>query len=526
MEINRLILVILLAFCLSAIGSPVAGFPFSRKVDSIQIVFDSQQLVLPGEQFRIGIASRGKNGKIKNTTGLLHGSVWWWKYKVEVTGGTNVGGRIAVNEQLVPSKGKYINIKVYPRKHPELMKELLLPLNYETKIAYQPTNTFDKAPGSQIKGELVTEFNNGVTRVCENLQNSRESNYFQFSTLGGSWEKGKFTIDPDFTKIDQHRAALIVNSLRNKSVADTFAVLLDYKHAYKLYPSGSSGMPGFSGMSGSAGSSGGNGYDGQNGQNGDDGSDGPEIGIWVDHYRDSLLNSDLLYVFAQNLLSGEEFRYLINPQGGKLAVSSIGGTGGDGGTGGNGGSGGQGLEGDKRIERHMEKRIVKKPVTHKVIQKRSRTTKDADGKEVVVEIEVEMDETVYVDQEIQVEVEVVSYGPGGPGGNGGWGGVGGLGGPGGYGGNITLYFTEDALPYQNVILASSTGGSGGSNGSGGAGGSGGSGGYGNPSGTNGRGGQSGPSVMGWADRGGSGKIRIKPTEDFFFYVPKEKESGK
>ena len=182
METNRLILFVFLAFCLSGFGSPVAGFPFSRKVDSIQIVFDSHQLVLPGESFRIGITSYYKNGKIKHTAGLLGGSVWWMKYKVEVIGGTDFGGRISVNELLVPSIGKYINIKAYPRRQPELIKELLLPLNYETKIVYRPTNSFDKAPGSQIRGELVTEFNNGVRRVYQNLRNNKESEYFHFST--------------------------------------------------------------------------------------------------------------------------------------------------------------------------------------------------------------------------------------------------------------------------------------------------------------------------------------------------------
>ena len=521
MEINRHILIILLAFCLSGIGSPVAGFPFSRKVDSLQIVFDPQQLVLPGESFRIGIASYTKNGKIKNTTGLLGGSVWWLKYKVDVTGGANVAGRIWVDEQLVPSKEKYINIKVYPRKQPELMKEMLLPLNYETQIVYRPTNSFDKSPGSQIKGELVTSFNNGITRVCENLRNSRESDYFHFSPQGGSWEKGKFIIDPDFTKIDEHRAALIINSLRNESVADTFAVQLDYRHAYMLHPRGSSGMPGFSGMSGSSGSSGGNGYDGQNGQSGEYGSDGPEMGIWVDLYRDSILNSDLLYVYTQNLWTGEESRYLINPDGGKLDVSSNGGSGGSGGVGGNGGAGGQGVEGEKWIEKHIEKRIVKKPIIKKVIRKEKKKVVDAEGKEVEVEVDVEVEETVYVDEVIEVEVEVVRQGPGEDGGDGGWGGDGGLGAPGGYGGNITLYFTDDAWYYQNVIVASSTGGSGGTNGSGGSGGSGGAGGYGNPNGRSGSGGQSGSWGMGWAGSGGNGKITIKPTEEFFFYTPKE-----
>ena len=519
METNRLKLVLLLTFLLSAICKPVAALSLSRKVDSIQIVFDAEQLVLPGESFRIGIVSHEKNGKVKYTAGLLGGSVWWMKYKIDVIGGTDFGGRIWVNDQLVPSRGKYIGIKAYPRKQPELIKELLLPLNFETNIVYRPTNNFDKAPGSQIRGELVTEFNNGMRRVCENLRNSRESEYFHFSTHGGSWKNGKFTIDPDFTQIKEHRSALIVSSLRNQSIADTFSVLLDYRHTYDLHLSGSSGFPGFSGSSGSSGTSGSNGYDGEDGQNGEYGSDGPDLGIWVDLYHDSILNCDLLYVYAQNLWTGEESRYLINPDGGKLSVSSAGGSGGSGGSGGNGGAGGQGLEGEKWMEKHIEQKIVKKPVIKKVLRKEKKKVIDAEGKEVEVEVDVEVNETVYVDEIIEVEVEVPMQGPGGDGGDGGWGGAGGLGAPGGYGGNINLYFTDDAWKYQYVIVASSRGGSGGMNGSGGNGGSGGSGGSGNPNGRNGSGGRSGPSAMGWAGSGGSGKIMIKPTDEFFFYLP-------
>lgn len=526
MKTNCIILVVLLAFWFAPPGKAVSGFPLAPKVDSIQIIMDQQQLVLPGESFRIGIAAHTKNGKIKNTAGLLGGALWWMKYKVEVTGGTNSGGRISVNEQLVPSKGKYISIKAYPRKQPELIKELIVPLNYETKIVFQPTDRFDKAPGSQVRGELVSEFNNGDSRIYQNLRNRKEAGNFKFTSQGGSWNNGQFFIDPDFMKIEGHRAALIVNSLRNQSVSDTFAVLLDYKHTYDLRVRGSSGSPGFSGSEGSSGLSGGDGYDGLDGQYGEGGSDSPELGIYVDLYHDSILNSNLLYVYAQNLWTGEESWYLINPQGGKLEVSSIGGSGGSGGSGGNGGSGGQGLEGEKWIETHIEKQIVKKPVIKKVIQKRTRKTTDAEGKEVEVEIDVEVEETVYVDEVIEVVVEVVKQGPGGDGGDGGWGGAGGLGGPGGYGGDITLYFTDDALPYQHVIQASSSGGSGGSNGNGGSGGYGGQGGYGNPNGRSGSGGQSGPSAIGWADSGASGTISVKPTEEFFFYTPKVEVSEK
>ena len=159
-------LIIFLAFLFSGINCAAAGFLFAPKIDSIQLVFDDQQLILPGESFQIGIISYYRNGKIRKTIGLSGGTAWWWRYKVEVSSGTDFSGRISVNDQLLPSKGKYIDIKAWPRKQPELAKELLLPLNFETKIEYRPTADFDKAPGSQIKGELLTEFNNGQIRIC------------------------------------------------------------------------------------------------------------------------------------------------------------------------------------------------------------------------------------------------------------------------------------------------------------------------------------------------------------------------
>jgi len=523
MKKPHLYLIALLSFLFSGIAQPVAGFPFTPKMDSIKVVFDDKQLVLPGESFHIGIVSYYKNGKVKSTVGLDGGTVWWWRYKVEVSGGTDFGGRISVNEELVPSKGKYVGIKVWPRKQPGLVKERLLPLNYETKITWRPTAEFDKAPSSQIKGVMITEYNNGIQRVSSNLRNKKESANFQFTGEGGSYKNGKFTIEPDFSKIQDHRAALIVNSLRNTSVSDTFSILLDYRHAYNLQLQGSSGMIG---SSGSAGSPGFPGSDGQNGQNGEFGTDGPDISVWVDLYMDSVLNCNLLYVYAQNLWTGEESRYLINPDGGSLTVTSNGGSGGSGGSGGVGGNGGDGNDGQKWIEKKFEKKIVKQPVTKKVVKKQKRKVTNADGKEVEIEEDVEVDEVVMVDVEVEVEVDVEVQGPGEDGGDGGWGGAGGFGGEGGSGGNITLYFTDDARPYQHLFIAHSIGGSGGTHGSGGTGGSGGSGGHGNPNGRNGLGGSHGSSASGWVDNGQSGQIIIKPTEEFFFYTPKGQTTGK
>lgn len=116
------------------------------------------------------------------------GNVWWWRYKLEVSGGTDFSGSISVNEEL-------------------------------------------------IKGELLTEFNNGQTRICSDLRNSRESENFQ------------------------------------KSVTDTFSVLLDYKHLITARSEGGSG--GIHGSGGSGGHGGRGGSGNPNGNNGLNGQSGP-----------------------------------------------------------------------------------------------------------------------------------------------------------------------------------------------------------------------------------------------------------
>jgi hypothetical protein len=489
--------------------------------DSIQLIYDQQQLILPGESFRIGVIAYYRNEKVKQTMGLCGGSTLWWRYKVEVTGGSFFNGNVTVNSSLVPSKGKYIEITVSPRKEPGMRRSLLIPLNYETQLEFRPSAQFDRAPGCTVEGELLARFDNNQTRIYTNLRGRDATNLFSFETRGGEWQKGKFIIESDITRIEKHRSDLIVKALRNQQAADTFTVQLDYKHPYKLRVSGSSGFWGFSGSHGSNGSTGQHGGHGGPGGFGEMGDDGPDIGVWADLYYDSLLNCNLLYVYAENLWKGQEFRYLINPEGGSLLVGSYGGSGGNGGDGGHGGDGGQGYEGEKWVERHVEKKTIKEPVVKKKKRTEKRKRTNSEGKEEEYEVEVEYEVTEYVDKVIDVVVEVVKQGPGGPGGDGGCGGPGGLGAPGGYGGNIDLYFTADAKPYMGLIRALSVGGSGGKHGSGGYGGSGGRGGSGNPDGRSGASGCNGPSVLGWADSGGSGRITVSDTEEFFEYVPSE-----
>ncbi len=490
---------------------------FSFKVDSVQILFDRNQLILPGESFKIGVESYHKNGKVKKTMGVDGGSVLWMRYEVEVAGGTARGGKITVSPQLMPSKGKYIELKVYPKKQPELAKHLLIPLNYETNITFEPENNFDKAPGAMIDGVLVSTFDNGMSRVLKKLNRNNESEHFRFFGNGGYWERGKFYIDEDFLNIENHQASVIVQSLRNYSVADTFTVFLDYRHSYRLNFRGGSGMSGFSGTSGMSGSTGYNGGNGEPGQYGEPGYDAPDLGVWSDLYYDSVLNCNLLYVFAQNFNTGEEFRYLVNPDGGSFSISTIGGSGGNGGNGGRGGDGGRGADGSIWYEQKVVEKVEKKPRIRNVEKKVIKKVTDAEGKETEVEETVLEQETYYVDEVVRETISVKHQEPGEQGGDGGDGGNGGLGGPGGRGGDVYLYFTEDSRGYERLFNVQTDGGTGGLNGSGGAGGNGGSGGNGEPNGSSGYQGYSGFSPMGWASDGWDGDVYIGATEEF--YVP-------
>jgi hypothetical protein len=516
MEKRLSILKAILLVLISGTAIPVSASWLRPVPDSIRIIFGQNELRLPGESFRIGVVAYYNNGKVKKTTGLAGGSVFWWRYKVVVSGGKVNSGKITVNDQLMPSKGKYISVEVFPRKHEGLKKTLLLPLNFETEIEFRPEPGFEKSPGSRIRGTIVACFDNGMIRTYD-PGSKRGVELYQFLTDGGAWKEGQFIIEHDFTQIIDHCSSLVVVSNRNTSVTDTFSVLLDYIHKYQLNGQGRPGINGFSGTDGSAAPHGRDGQDGYPGRDGEEGYDGPDMDVWTDCYFDSLLNCNLLYVFAQNSRTGEEFRYLINPEGGSLSVVSRGGNGGFGGTGGDGGSGGDGRDGKRWTEKRIEKKIVKQPVVKKVIKKEMKKVLNSEGKEVEKEVEVETEETVYVDVEKEIVVEVEMQGPGEDGGHGGWGGPGGLGGPGGYGGTIHLYFTEDARPFKSVIIAKSPGGSGGMHGNGGRGGHGGDGGHGRPDGRPGRRGHDGPSAFGLAEEGIDGQIIIGSADEFFLY---------
>jgi hypothetical protein len=356
-----------------------------------------------------------------------------------------------------------------------------------------------------------------MERICD-IKSDKDAINFIIFTNGLSWRKGKFTIEPDFTKIVEHQVDLEVVPRRNPTIHNTFSVLLDYKHDYNLSFYGSSGLSGFDGFDGASGICGSNGGNGAPGGWGEPGYDGPDIGVWTDTYFDSTLNCNLLYVFAENFQTGQEFKNLINPDSGKFSVTSKGGDGGNGGNGGDGGNGGNGADGEIWYETKIEKRTVSKPFTETVTKKIKKTITNSEGKLEEVEEEVTEQITVYRNVVEEYEVKIMHQKPGYDGGNGGCGAPGGDGGHGGFGGNIFLYFTHDAQQFENSIVAQSFGGSGGFWGSGGSPGSGGRGGNGSPNGSSGFSGSSGSSGFSGSS-GYSGNIFKGSTKEFFFYGP-------
>jgi hypothetical protein len=167
-------------------------------------------------------------------------------------------------------------------------------------------------------------------------------------------EKGVVSVpeDPRATEGKTGHISITIPSHPDVAAAD-LDIPLRYDYAFKTTISGSSGSSGFNGSDGTSGSSGstgsmdpnnpsaggdgGNGGDGSNGSDGGRGGDAPPVTILVAMKPGShpLLQVSVTAIGHRNL-------YLVDPQGGSLAVNSVGGSGGSGGKGGRGGSGGSG----------------------------------------------------------------------------------------------------------------------------------------------------------------------------------------
>lgn len=419
-----------------------------QEIESAQLIYDRNILRLPNTDLSFGVGVALKNGEHTKTLGYLKGTSWWRNFRFEVDGGYYLFRRLYIANSSKYSKDQFITVKVFYRKNDSLLAEKKIPLNYETGLEIISQDNFVKAPGRHIKLDFKKTYDNGNCIYLKHGFGSRNvTNKLDLSFSGGSLKHKGMAITTNVDIIKKHEVACIASLKKKNAICDTFSVQLDYIDTYKYNSAASSGFSGSSGPNGANGSTGSDGSFGAHAQHGENGSRGHDFDVLVDAYYDEILECDLLRVKVVDLYSNRERKYLVNPNGSVIKVTSYGGDGGCGGRGGDGGDGGKGANGSEWTE---EKQVN--------------------------------DSTV---------VTVDKVGPAQDGGNGGCGGDGGIGGRGGDGGNIVVIHTVAAQKYIGCVHALSLPGSGGSGGSAGSGGTLGKGGNGEPDGNNGNNGHSG-----------------------------------
>lgn len=167
-------------------------------------------------------------------------------------------------------------------------------------------------------------------------------------------KKGNLSLPHDPRKSDGKTAHVEISAPSHPDLHAALDIPLRYDYPFVSSFAGSNGTDGMNGADGSSGmdgtpgsidpnnpSPGGNGADGSDGSNGGDGGNGgngPDVQVRV-----TLRQGAHPMLQAAVLAQGHRERfYLIDPQGGSLAVSSVGGRAGSGGRAGRGGRGGSG----------------------------------------------------------------------------------------------------------------------------------------------------------------------------------------
>jgi hypothetical protein len=429
-------------------------------------------LLLSGSSHKIGFTAYTDEGKILRTTGFLKGTLRWSDFKVETGNARYSSGKVSIPKTKVDENLLFIPFKIRLKYQPEKIFYDTLWMNFEKEISIYPINTFKKSPGAKVLFGMDVTYNNNKEVSYHSLSNVKKAmTAYEVLVKGGAYRDGAFTISNNIFENTDHKPGFMVRLLKNPDVFTTMDILLDYKDQYSIYGDGNSGMGGFSGSNGSSGLTGEHGQSGEDGKNGYDGNYGHDIDVFADMYFDSILNTNLMKVFVDDLTTKKQHHFLINPNGGNLMVNANGGYGGLGGFGGWGGDGGNGFKGEMYTD-YVNDEVA---------------TKDTAGQE----------HKEIVPRAIQRQKK------GGEGGFGGSGGYGGAGGNGGDGGHVILYYTPAVKSQLYLIQCIVHGGDGGRGGSGAHGGDGGKGGEGNPKGRNGLHGKNGvEGVSGYSGRQG------------------------
>ena len=474
-------------FALIILSISLMSFSFHRKVRNID-PYDIKKislrcdslLLLPGSEHKMGLVIFTADNEVFKTSGFLKGTVRWKNFDINIQNARFKNGTITI-DKTDDQRNTFVALNISPKHQPEKIFHDTLWLNYEKEIRVFPLNSFKKIPGTKLKFGLEVTYDNYKQEVfTSNRALKKVLPDYEIITKGGRQENGEFIVSNDIFDNPDHTPGFLIQLKNDTNVYDILDFQFDYKENYKYSAAGNSGMFGSSGFSGASGSTGEHGRPGRDGEHGADGYNGDDIDVFVDVYYDSIVKSDLIKVFVENVSTRKQLHYLIHPQGGSLFINATGGRGGSGGDGGRGGNGGNGTTGEFYTE-YIKETIIKK---------------DTAGREIKEEI----------------TKQITKQRPGGDGGHGGPGGYGGVGGNGGEGGYIIVYYTPAANRYLDLIKIDTSGGYGGDGGDGGNGGSGGSGGSGRPSGRNGSQGMNGMDGPSGYD-GLNGRVEYKLTDN-------------
>ena len=381
-------------FCsLTASAAPAAPELLAKKLrkkpSSIELAYDDQDLRIPNAIFVIGVKAKMPDGTELRTRNW-GGKLGMKNFRFEVSGGQYQFGKI----RIAPDNfSGFVTIHVSARKFPDVSTSVKLPLNKEMQLLVDHKALGDAAPGEKYRLAIEAIFDNGYRLPVGNRKLPFKNYHFQVT--GGTIRRGLVKIAEDPDRIIAHRVAVDITPKSNPDVPTTSFFPLDYIKRYRYSNGGAFGLSGFNGRNGSGGGPGQSGQQGGNGEHGDHGRHAPVVAVYVDVYYDKQFGGEL--IVAEVISEGRFTKYLINPTGGSLRLSAVGGSGGDGGAGGDGGRGGDGRDGKVRI------------------------------------LKEQVNDSTYR--------EVREIGPAQDGGNGGDGGFGGDGGHGGDGGDIYVHFT-------------------------------------------------------------------------------------
>jgi hypothetical protein len=344
---NKRSLILLLVIILQPLHFSAGTSLRNKQVARLRVIYDQNQLRLPGSSIKLGIVAYLKNGDSVCTRGFLNGKVAWRNYNFEIEGGKFRNGNIRIGGGIDNTLEQQLIIKVASKHQPEISDYEIVNFNYSVKITLYHEGIIQKSPGQSFKIGVEARMDDGkIIRTGSSRSWWNTFDPYEVTVEGGQKINSRIYLHDSPDAFYQHQVKIKAWSRMNPSLVDSIFFLLDYRGESRLVVSGFDGFSGFAGIFGSSGSGGSDGEPGNHGQHGSDGARGPDLEVWVDLYYDTIISVNLLKIWVDNPGTGKSQFFLVNPDGGRLLVYSKGGDGGDGGSGGSGGSPGTGGTGN------------------------------------------------------------------------------------------------------------------------------------------------------------------------------------